>query len=451
MGDVVGHGVAASATMGQLRVLLADRLAATGDVLAALQAVDAATDRIRGSHAATVCVVILNPRTGELHYSTAGHPPPLVVPADGEARFLAPTGTGPLGVGAHRGPNAVGDERLKPGDLVLLYSDGILERPGREVAESTVELARVAADATADRVMRGDVALAVERACTQTVELLTRVTGHTDDITLLAAQLTKPPKPFGRTVLATHDSLPALRRAVDEWLAEADVDQPDSDAVRHAVIELAANATEHAHIDSPDPHSFTVTGELSDTGVLSMRVTDQGRWREPRPSADRGIGLHMTRKLVATLRVEHDEHGTTATIGLRLTRPAKLITADDTTFRAPTHAPQSAPLLVLEQPTTTPRIRVDGPIDATTASTVEHQILTGSTGARSLTIDLTGVTHLASAGVAALHRLTALHRDNNTELRLYARSGTNADTILTLVALPHATQDPDTQPADNDI
>lgn len=52
---------------------------------------------------------------------------------------------------------------------------------------------------------------------------------------------------------------------------------------------------------------------------------------------------------------------------------------------------------------------------------VERGVRTArSTGARTLTVDLTGVTHLASVGVAALYRLAALHRDNGTELRLYA-------------------------------
>ncbi|HEX7306840.1 PP2C family protein-serine/threonine phosphatase, partial [Lentzea sp.] len=138
VGDVVGHGVAASATMGQLRAVLSEQLAATGDVAAAVRAADSATDRIRGAKAATVCVALLDPSTGTFEYCTAGHPPPLVVRADGQTHYLPVTGTGPLGVGSGRGPGIVRTGRLERGDLVLLYSDGILERPGRELAGSTV-------------------------------------------------------------------------------------------------------------------------------------------------------------------------------------------------------------------------------------------------------------------------------------------------------------------------
>ncbi|QUF05191.1 SpoIIE family protein phosphatase [Actinosynnema pretiosum subsp. pretiosum] len=70
--------------------------------------------------------------------------------------------------GAERGPQAVGTARLGRGDLLLLYSDGVLERPGRALPESAAEPARVAADAAADRE-------AVRHAA---VELVTNVLDH---------------------------------------------------------------------------------------------------------------------------------------------------------------------------------------------------------------------------------------------------------------------------------
>ncbi|MEV0561038.1 hypothetical protein [Dactylosporangium sp. NPDC050588] len=53
------------------------------------------------------------------------------------------------------------------------------------------------------------------------------------------------------------------------------------------------------------------------------------------------------------------------------------------------------------------------------------------------------MTHLASAGVAALHRLLAQHRDSGTTLRLYAPVGGAADMIMSLVQMAHETSDPD--------
>jgi anti-anti-sigma regulatory factor len=66
-----------------------------------------------------------------------------------------------------------------------------------------------------------------------------------------------------------------------------------------------------------------------------------------------------------------------------------------------------------------------------------------SGGTSDLTVDLTGVSDLASAGVAVLHRLAALSRTNGGRLRLYAPPGVPADVVMTLVNLPHLTTDPD--------
>ncbi len=89
----------------------------------------------------------------------------------------AATGAGPLGTGAT--PVLAGDT-LAPGELVLLYSDGLVERPHRTLDEGMAELVAVAvaADAAADRALPLDAApTPAERGCQLTVELLTR-TGH---------------------------------------------------------------------------------------------------------------------------------------------------------------------------------------------------------------------------------------------------------------------------------
>ena len=54
-----------------------------------------------------------------------------------------------------------------------------------------------------------------------------------------------------------------------------------------------------------------------------------------------------------------------------------------------------------------------------------------------LAVDLTGVTHLASAGVAVLHQVAERHRRQGADLRLHAAAGSTAQQVLTLVALPH--------------
>lgn len=444
VGDVVGHGVAASATMGQLRILLREHLG-RHDLPAALRALDAAAGRIRGAQAATVCVVILDPATGAVEYCTAGHPPPLVTSTTGESRYLLATGARPIGVGGDFTTASIGTDRLAEGELVLLYTDGILERAGRDPAQSTVELAEAAGDV----VRRGGADSPAERLCTTTLELLTRVTGHSDDITLLAGQLVAAPPDLRLEVPADHDSLTPVRERLDAWLTTARVSRRDADALRHAVVELVTNAVEHAYIDSVAHHLVTIRAALTPVGAVHIQVLDQGRWRTPAPSADRGLGLRVTERLVDTVHLDHDEHGTTATVTHQLSRPASLLTAQDLAWSptSPSLVPPR-PFLILDQPSAPgPRIRVDGPVDTTTVAEFERAALTaGSTGTSPLTIDLTEITHLASAAVASLHRLAALHRDNDTALRIYAPTGTSADMILSLVRLPHHTVDPDYPP-----
>ena len=89
--------------------------------------------------------MVLDPAAGTLRYTTCGHPPPLVIGVDGTARYLDGAGTGPLG----RLAPVLATSTLAPGELVLLYSDGLVERPDRTIAEGMGELAVVAADAAA--------------------------------------------------------------------------------------------------------------------------------------------------------------------------------------------------------------------------------------------------------------------------------------------------------------
>ena len=148
VGDVVGHGVAASAAMGQLRAVLAELLAAEDDLGQVLRRTGAFAARTPSLRAATLALVVLDPAAGTLRYTTCGHPPPLVIGVDGKARYLEGTGTGPLGTGS---PPVLASSTLAPGELVLLYSDGLVERPDRTIAEGMGELAVVAADAAANR------------------------------------------------------------------------------------------------------------------------------------------------------------------------------------------------------------------------------------------------------------------------------------------------------------
>jgi serine phosphatase RsbU (regulator of sigma subunit) len=142
VGDVVGHGVEAAAVMSQLRTALRMQISAGHTIVEALEALDRFHEHVPGSKSATVCVGSLDFATGEFQYCTAGHPPPLLLSADANSRYAEPSGAGPLGSGTGF---PVRTEVLDVGDSVLLYSDGLIERPGRPLSASTAEFADLAA------------------------------------------------------------------------------------------------------------------------------------------------------------------------------------------------------------------------------------------------------------------------------------------------------------------
>jgi len=131
IGDVVGHDLTAAAAMAQtrnmLRALLYDRLTPPSLVLDRL---DDTLQAITTTPVTTACLARIEPGPAgwRLHWSTAGHLPPLVVSADGRARYLEAEPGVPLGVDT-RLPRPDHTHPLAPGDTVLLFTDGLVEHP----------------------------------------------------------------------------------------------------------------------------------------------------------------------------------------------------------------------------------------------------------------------------------------------------------------------------------
>ncbi|PZR55313.1 hypothetical protein DNL40_02775 [Xylanimonas oleitrophica] len=155
VGDVVGHGLHAATAMGQLRTATR-ALAAPGlGPAGTLGLVDQFVARRKVGYASTLVYAELDTVVGTLRYACAGHLPPLLVRVDGTVEYLWGGRSSPLGVPAGGGLRAEGEVRLAPGDVVLFYTDGVVERRDRRLRDGLDQLARVAA--RRDPVDEGDV------------------------------------------------------------------------------------------------------------------------------------------------------------------------------------------------------------------------------------------------------------------------------------------------------
>jgi anti-anti-sigma factor len=445
VGDVVGHGVAASAAMAQLRAVLNERLLAEADLIAVIAQADAFAARNPALYAATMAVAVLDPGTGQLRYITCGHPPPLLIGSGGVTRFLPGSGAGPLGTGSRP---VLATATLQPGELILLYSDGLIERPNRTLEEGRAELSAVAADAAANlSLLAGTTAAtAAERVCQLTVELLTR-TGYDDDVTTLAAQrLVAPVTALSLELPAEPASLHLIKDSFDAWLRRIDPLEDDRGNLRLAIIEIVTNAIAHAYRPGqPGPIAFRAY--LRDDGYLECDVTDQGRWRAPEPApAGGGNGLMIAEHAVDHLEVRppryngHQPGGAPGTVALlrhRLRRPAVL--ASDASAQ-PARRRAALPFAVdLEAREGAGAAAVRGPVDATTAQRLSSGLMTACHGGTvPLTIDLNQVTYLASAGVRILYQIRDQLQAHHQELTIHATAGSPAGTVLDLVKLPRA-------------
>lgn len=442
VGDVVGHGVAASVAMGQLRAVLNELLTSEPNLHSVLARADAFAGRVPTLRAATLALTELDPALGTLQYATCGHPPPLIIGADGSSRYLPGTAAGPLGSGS---APVLAASVLQPGELVLLYSNGLIQRPGRTVAESMADLEQTARGAAADRMLASDaLSTPPDRVCQVTVELLTR-TGYTDDVTTLAAQRLAGAVPaLHLEVLGEAASVATVRRAFREWLEQVDpAAAQNGNDLQLAVVEIVTNAIEHAYPPGR-PGFIEFRAALADDGYLECQITDRGSWRVPDPAAvNRGHGLMVASQVVDQMQVSHPPQPDGSPVGAQGTvvmlrhpfrRPA-ILTPDASGRAAAGH---SRPPFAMDIGTDGGVVcaRVSGPVDITTADQLTRQLLTASRGGTlPLTTDLTGVTYLASAGVRALYQVREQLAAHRQVLTLLAAPGSSAHLVLKLVHL----------------
>jgi anti-sigma regulatory factor (Ser/Thr protein kinase)/anti-anti-sigma regulatory factor len=434
VGDVVGHGAAAAAVMGQLRAVLTGFLVEGADPGEALARLDRFVARVPGARGTTAWVGVLDSRRRLLYSASCGHPPPTVVTEAGRHRNLPLTVGGPLGL---PGPaHQIAETSLESGEVLLCYSDGLVERSGRTLEDGFAALGTAAATA---RLRYRDVrptSRALDLVCELTVDTVTRA-GQRDDATLLAVEvLGSTPSPVCVEVTSDRPELSRLRRELAAWLVSAGASEEDVLAVNLAVGEAVENSIEHGYRDSSG--TVEVEGSLTGDGRASFTITDRGRWRTPPVDpSHRGRGMIMIRQCVDTVELEDLAPGTLVAFDRELRRVPVFGSTSTRGFDPADAADTPAELrITLTRTDGRPCAVVSGPVDMTTAGPLRCRLRDLSRGGLlPLSVDLTAVTHLGSAGIELLYETAEEILHSGHTLRLLAPDGSPGSAAVRLSGL----------------
>jgi PAS domain S-box-containing protein len=305
VGDCVGHGLAAAAVMGQLRSACRALLLERPSPRAALAALDRFAARLPGAVCTTAFCAVLDTATGELVYSSAGHPPPILVNADRTTRVLEDGHTIPLGIRPDRErPEA--RTTIPPRGTLLLYTDGLVERRQDSLDQGIARATELVSVGTAST---------LDDLATNVMATLTPPDGYQDDVALL---LYRQPAPLRMEIPPHVSHLASTRNALRDWLVRAGLEDEQVQGLLVAAGEAVANAIEHGHRDSADGVITIAASALVDR--MELTVTDRGAWKAERtvPDLSRGRGIALMRALVDDVTIEQGPAGTTVSFHTRI-------------------------------------------------------------------------------------------------------------------------------------
>jgi serine phosphatase RsbU (regulator of sigma subunit)/anti-sigma regulatory factor (Ser/Thr protein kinase) len=306
VGDVAGRGEPAAIVMGRLRTVI--RSVADADLTPA--SLISALNRFLVEHEdemATCLCAILDQTTGEVRIANAGHPPLLHIDATGVAVYVGGATGLPLGV---RPFTSYGEEcfAIAPGETLVLFTDGLVERRGEPIDARLDLLAQRAQEAVAG----GD------GWCDRLVDAMIGAR-RDDDVALLGVRFDHWRKPELHVEVPAE--LPHLRTVRDRtraWLVARNVGSDDVEALLLAVGEATGNAAVHAY--------GAAGGRLRlhaalDGEQIEIVVEDDGRWRPPLD--DLGRGLQIIDQMSDSTVVDTGDKGTTVTFTRRLASHAE--------------------------------------------------------------------------------------------------------------------------------
>jgi anti-sigma regulatory factor (Ser/Thr protein kinase) len=260
--------------------------------------------QLEPGRSATLLYLMLDPHAGHATLAAAGHPPPLLVSPTGDCDFLELPGSVPLG-SLRRARYKDVELRLDPGSTVILYTDGLVERPDESLDQGLERLKRLA----------GEIRGAPDRVCDALIDALVPAGARQDDVALLVLSMVPFSDPLVLQVPADVESIPVIRRVLGRWLMQAGAVPAEIDEITLACSEAAANAVEHAY--RPGPAAVEVRATVSPEREAAVLVRDFGRWRSPRGHF-RGRGTSLMEGLMDGVQVITAEGGTTVRLSRRL-------------------------------------------------------------------------------------------------------------------------------------
>ncbi|MFG2268647.1 SpoIIE family protein phosphatase [Streptomyces chartreusis] len=287
VGDVVGHGLHAAATMGRLRTavhnfstldLPPDELLGHLDELVARidQDEGEGEEEVAPITGATCLYAVYDPSTGLCVLARAGHLEPALVHPDGRAEFLTVPGGAPLGLGGSL-PFEATEVRLPEGSGLVLYTDGLVEDQGRDIDEG-LERLRDALAATPPTRGRGP-----EETCKAVLETMLHERPR-DDVALVVARTRRLPsdRTAAWDVPDEASAVSRVRAAATRTLTEWGLEE-EAFTTELILSELVTNALRHATgpIRVRLIRDLTLICEVSDGSstaphLRSAAATDEG-------------------------------------------------------------------------------------------------------------------------------------------------------------------------------
>ncbi|MFJ3715710.1 SpoIIE family protein phosphatase [Streptomyces sp. NPDC090057] len=285
MGDVVGRGLHAAATMGRLRTAVHNFATLDLPVDEVLGNLDDLVVRMdneesraaeglegEGVTGATCLYAVYDSVTGACTVARAGHPEPVLVRPDGTVDCPGVPASAPLGLGGY--PFETAELSLPEGAQLLLYTDGLVEDRGQDI-DVGMERLRRALDGAGDR--------SPEETCRTVIDTL-KPAHSSDDIALLAARTRRfPPSRVAEWDVPSDPALvPSVRARCRETLAQWGLEEAGF-TTELILSELVTNAIRYG---SPPVtvrllHGRGLTCEVSDGSSTSPRLrraasTDEG-------------------------------------------------------------------------------------------------------------------------------------------------------------------------------